>query len=340
MKSSDMTVLITGAGGFIGRHCVQVARERGHKVIAAVRSNRSVPDSWEKDPLVEVVVGDLAAQEWQAHLADVVMQANAVIHAAASLKGDEIQQLRDTVMATERLIDQMGLATREQRRLVLVSSLSVYGADQLPENGLLDEHSPIENNPDQRDAYCRSKLAQEAVSMKAANAGKLDLFIMRVGAVFGPRRLWNAHLGHALGPALLRLGSKGEVPVSYVEHCASALVLAAELPLTGVEVINVVDDTLPDRTTYINALSKSGWPRFVIPVSWQILAGMGAFFGLIPRISKKLPGLLRPAVLQSRTMPLRYDNSKLKLRLGWQAVLPFDAAFERSIMGEGKGNKE
>jgi nucleoside-diphosphate-sugar epimerase len=337
MKPSGITVLITGAGGFIGRHCVQTALARGHKVIAVVRSAASVPDSW-KDLQVEVVIADLAVEDTQ--LSDTLMQADAVIHAAASLAGDEAQQLRDTVEATERLIELMGQMPRAQRRLVLVSSISVYGADQLAENTQMDEHSSIENNPDQRDTYCRSKLAQEAISMDAANADKLDLFIMRVGAVFGVGRLWNGHLGHALGPVLLRFGSKGEIPVSYVENCAKALVLAAETPLSGVDVINVVDDDLPDRATYINALRKSGWPRFILPVSWRILSGVGTVSNLVPSISKKLPGLLRPAVLKSRMMPLRYDNSKLKSRLNWQAELAFDAAMKRSIMGEGKGDNE
>lgn len=340
MKSSDKAVLITGAGGFIGRHCVEAARGRGHSVIAIVRSKTSIQDDWENDPSIEVVVADLAVSGSQTELLSAVSRAKAVIHTAASLSGDDATQSRDTVMATAHLIKVMSQIPRPQRHLVLVSSLSVYGADQLSENAFMDEHSPIEKNPDLRDAYCRSKLAQEAVSIKAANAEKLDLFVMRVGAVFGPGRLWNGHLGYALGPLLLRFGATGEVPVTYVEHCAKALVLAAETPLSGVEVINVVDDILPDRTTYINVLRRTGWPRFIVPISWRILAGIGATCSLIPSISKKLPGLLRPTVLRSRMMPLRYDNSKLKSRLEWQADMSFDAAFERSIMGEGKGNKE
>jgi nucleoside-diphosphate-sugar epimerase len=339
MKPSGMTVLITGAGGFIGRHCVQTARARGHNIIAVVRSKISIQDDWENDPSIEALVTDLAAPGSQTELLSAVNRANAVIHTAASLSGDDETQSRDTVMATERLIDQIIQAPREQRRMVLVSSLSVYGADQLSENALLDEQSPIEKNPDLRDAYCRSKLAQEVVSMKAANAEKLDLFIMRVGAVLGPSRLWNSHLGHALGPILVRFGSKGEVPVTYIDNCAKALVLAAETPLSGFEVINVIDDDLPDRATYIRALSKSGWPLFVIPISWKVLSGVGVMFSLIPNLSKKLPGLLRPGVLRSRMMPMRYDNSKLKLRLKWHVAMSFDAAFKRSIIGAAKGNK-
>ncbi len=39
-----------------------------------------------------------------------------------------------------------------------------------------------------------------------------------------------------------------------------------------------------------------------------------------------LPGLLRPAILKSRMMPLRYSNAKLKQRLGWLSELSFEQA--------------
>ena len=323
--------MITGAAGFIGRHCVNVARMRKHRVIAAVRSQASICTSWVNDPLIDVVVMDLASED-HSYLEKAVMRADAVIHAAASLTGNDTRQAHDTVLATRKLISAMSNMPREQRKLILVSSIAVYDVAGMQAGSLLNESAPIENNPDQRDAYCRSKLLQEAVAMEAAKTDKLDLFVMRPGAVFGQNRLWNGHLGYPLGPILLRFGKVGQVPVSYVEHCAKALVLAAEVPLSGIDVLNVVDDDLPDRATYIRAMRRSGWPKVVIPVSWRIVAVFAAMCGHIPN----MPGLLRSAVLKSRMMPLRYDNTKLKKRLGWQGDLSFDAAMQRVINFQGK----
>ncbi len=318
--------MITGAGGFIGRHCVNVARKRKHHVIAVVRSQASICTDWINDPLIDVVVTDLASDD-HSHLGKASARADAVVHAAASLAGDDTRQAHDTVMATRKLISAMNNIPREKRKLILVSSIAVYDVTAMEEGSVLNESAPIENDPDQRDAYCRSKLLQEAVAMEAAKTGKLDLFVMRPGAVFGRTRLWNGHLGHLLGPVLLRFGTVGQVPVSYVEHCAKALVLAAEMPLSGIDVINVIDDNLPDRATYIRALRRSGWPKAVIPISWHIVAGFAAMCNHIPN----MPGLLRSAVLKSRMMPLRYDNTKLKKRLGWQGDLSFDAAMQHAI---------
>ncbi|MEH6360982.1 MAG: NAD(P)-dependent oxidoreductase [Amylibacter sp.] len=325
------TVMITGAGGFIGRHCVHVARMRKHRVIAVVRSQASICTDWVDDPLIDVVVADLASDD-HSHLKKAVMRADAVIHAAASLKGGDTRQACDTVIATRKLISTMNNMPREQRKLILVSSIAVYDVAAMQEGSVLDESTPIENNPDQRDAYCRNKLLQEAFAIEAAKTDKLDLFVMRPGAVFGQTRLWNSHLGHPLGPILLSFGKAGQVPVSYVEHCAKALVLAAEMPLSGIDVINITDDDLPDRATYIRALRRSGWPKIVVPVSWRIVAGLAAMCNHIPN----MPGLLRSAVLKSRMMPLRYDNTKLKKKLGWQGDLSFDAAMQHAINFQGK----
>ncbi len=329
MGAMNKTIMITGAAGFIGRHCVNLARKRGHKVIAVMRSQAAISSNWRNDPMVEVVVADLAGRP-NSKLVKAVVKAQAIIHAAASLAGNEAQQARDAVLATHGLLRAMDAMPRQERKLILVSSMTVYNAASLQEDSVLDEDTQIEKAPNLRDAYCRNKLMQETITLQAAQSGKLDLFIMRPGAVFGVGRLWNGHLGHALGPILLRLGSKGQVPVSYVTHCAKALVLAAESPVSGVEVINVVDDNLPNRRAYIHALRHTGWPRIIIPVPWRFLAGLGVLCARIPN----LPGLLRPAILKSRIMPLRYSNAKLKQRLDWQADMSFDEAIQQSIAAE------
>lgn len=325
-------IMITGAAGFIGRHCVKCARERGHTVIAVVRSEVGVLANWQSDPMIEVIVSDLA-KDANPQLADAAKRAETIIHVAASLAGDDAQQARDTVLATKTLLRTMEAMPRQNRKLILVSSIAVYDTAGLQENAVLDESTPIETNLDKRDTYCRNKILQETAALQAAGSNKLDLFIMRPGAVFGPGRLWNAHLGHALGPILLRMGSKGQVPVSHVTHCAKALVLAAETPLSGVEIINVLDDDLPDRKTYIQVLRTTGWPRIVIPMSWRLLVGLGNICVRIPN----MPGLLRPAIIKSRMMPLRYSNTKLKKQLGWQADIPFEKAMKRAILAENRG---
>ena len=152
---------------------------------------------------------------------------DAVIHAAAAMSGDEARMQRDTVTATEKTMQ--AVAKAKVARVVLVSSLSVYGTGALRAGALVDEDTPLERCPALRDAYCRAKLAQEIAALDGARASGTDLCILRAGAVWGPGRLWNAHLGLALGPVLLRLGKDGQIPLIHVETCAEALVRAAEI---------------------------------------------------------------------------------------------------------------
>jgi nucleoside-diphosphate-sugar epimerase len=335
--SDPSTILITGAAGFIGRHTVAAARRHGHAVHALVRSEASKPANWADDPMITSFATDLALPGAVDVLGDALNGVTTVIHIAASLTGDTTGQARDTLQATDSLLAALTGRAGKMPRLVLVSSLAVYDTSKVPRGGMLDENTPLETRPDHRDAYCRAKLVQEQAVRGAAQKHGFELRIMRPGAVFGPGRLWNGHLGLAFGGVVVRLGAGGEVPCSFVGHCAEALVLAAERPFEQsggaarsakgrVEVVNVVDDDLPSRARYLNVLRTSGWPRFVIPGSWRLLAAFASVLSVTGRHGQKLPGLLRPAVVEARLKPITYSNARLHDLLGWQPDLTFEKA--------------
>jgi nucleoside-diphosphate-sugar epimerase len=305
-------IMITGAGGYIGRHCVATARARGHQVVALLRRDTGL---WADDTGVETLVADLAAPP-------PLPEVDAVIHAAASLAGSPAQMQRDTLAATAALLEQLQQQTKPPQ-LVLVSSIAVYDTMALSPHDVLNETTPTETVPARRDCYCRAKLEQE----RLLRGSGLNGFILRVGAVFGPDRLWNGHLGLTFGGVLLRLGRRGKIPLSYVENTALALVVAAETPVHGIETLNVVDDDLPDRATYVRAIQASGWPRIVLPVNWRLFAVFASFVGAFPWA----PGLLRPAICRARLMPLDYANTRLKTELDLPPPVPFAKAISRSV---------
>ncbi len=305
------SVLITGAAGYVGRYTVRAARARGHKVRALVRRQQAILPTWQDDPEIEVVVADLSHRD--AQLEELLQGVDAVIHAAASLSGDARQQETDTIDATARLCN--ALAKQRQRpRLVLVSSIAVYAGCATPEGGGVSETTPLETALGQRDAYCAAKLAQETAARELGT----DVWIMRVGAIFGPGRVWNAHIGLRLGPLLLRLGKGGEIPLCHVRNCARALVLAAETPVPsgGVEAVNLVDDNLPDRVGFVHTHAAS-LPPLVVPFSWHLLKLPATLCGKIPALRNALPGLLRPATLRARMQPVTYANTEAKTLLNW-----------------------
>lgn len=282
-----LTILVTGSGGFLGRAVVAEAQTRGHAVRTLAR--RQGAD----------VVCDLADAIPASALAGV----DRIIHCAAALTGDAATMERDTVVATRNL------AAAASVPIVLAGSIAVYDGMAGPE---IDETSPVETHPQLRDTYTRAKIAQEA----AAHAN-VPLRVMRIGALWGPGQLWNAHLGAFAGPVFLRMG-QGEIPLSHVAHAAKALVIAAEGTWQGVETVNVVDDDRPDARRYLESLTRG--PKFALPVPFALL---NAASRILSPLGARVPGLLRGPVLHARMAPRTYSNARLHA-LGWEPGLTFD----------------
>ncbi|WP_146588238.1 NAD-dependent epimerase/dehydratase family protein [Puniceibacterium confluentis] len=315
-------ILITGAAGFIGQATVREAREKGLPVVAVVRS--SPPRIWARDSGITVLRCDLSAPDAVTILRDAMTGVDAVVHAAAHLGGDAAAHTADSVGGTSAVLAAM--KGSKVRRLVLVSSIAVYDTMTLAPGATLTEDCPPETTP--RDAYVAGKLAQEDLCRAAAAQDGFGLWLMRPGAVFGPDRLWNAHLGVGLGPLLVRIGTSGAVPVVHVNRVGWALVLGANTDPGGVQALNILDDDLPDRSRFLMAMRRSGWPRRMIPLPWKLLVPVAR--ALAP-MADRLPGLLREPVLRARMMPLEYSNRRMRRTLGGRQARSFEVLFAKAI---------
>ncbi|MDQ7071219.1 MAG: NAD(P)-dependent oxidoreductase [Rhodobacterales bacterium] len=320
---TGQSVLITGASGFIGRATVLQLRARGFAVQAVVRRAQSIPDEWAQDPEITPVICDLARSDLDLDGVD------CVIHAAASLVGNDAQQACDTITATHTVLRAINAQTKPPH-LILLSSITVYDTLSLSVGATLDEGTALEQNSARRDAYCRAKIAQETLTQKAANDVGFPLSILRAGAVFGPDRVWNGHIGVALGPVLLRFGGRGQVPLCALSHCAAALVRAVEIrpPPHAPHIVNILDDDLPNRKRFVQILRNSGWPKRVLPLPWRALDILARIVSLLP---VKAPGLLRRPVLHARLKPLKYSNARLHDLYGLESEFWFETAMLRAI---------
>lgn len=303
-----LTLAVTGAAGFLGRAVVAQAIAGGHETRALLRGD--APEGWSD---VAVTRADLAVPENLGTIAAAFDGVDAVIHCAARLGGDDAAHARDTLAATDTVL--AAVARARVPRLVLASSLSVYGYADLRPGAVIDEDTPLETRPGLRDAYCRAKLVQEALCSAAAQREGFDVWLMRIGALWEDRRLWNDHLGLARGGTLFSPGRTGEVPLAHVETAAEALLRAADTATRDrAEALNVVDSDLPQRGAVIDALRSAGWPRRVVPLPWGALVAAGR---VVPGLASHGPGLVRAEVARARLMPLRYPNARLRARLGW-----------------------
>jgi 2-alkyl-3-oxoalkanoate reductase len=321
-----MKLLITGASGFLGQYVVAAALRQGHQVKALMRSPLKL--SWSDHPAVEMVQADLAQSSDR--LTEAVRGVDAVIHLAAVLRGDYATQYAGTVTATENLLNAMTQAGVD--RLIAISSFSVFDYSSIAAGEIIHEDSAIETNPSQRDGYTQTKLIQEQRVRAFGQTGRVT--ILRPSMIYGRDHLWNAHLGIKAGSRLwLQIGANGWMPITYVENCAEAIVLATQDKAIG-QTLNIVDDKLPSQSAYIRHLAKqTSPPPKTVMINWallQPLANAAAQLNAVCKNKLKVPGLLVPARLAARFKPFRYANDRAKQILGWQPRYSFVEAVDRS----------
>ena len=326
-----MKLLVTGATGFLGRYVVAEALRRGHAVSVMVRSVDVAKFGWAGHPNMTVVQADLRSRRG---LAAAVAGADAVLHLAAAKSGDLYAQYAGTVVATENLLAAMNEAG--VRRIVLISSLSVYNYLKIRSFSLLNEDSPIENDAFNRDEYAHTKLVQERLVRDHQSPGGWNFTILRPGVIYGKDNLFTARLGILAGRFLIRTGAWARLPLTYVENCAEAIVLAAENDSAIGQTLNIVDDDPPTQRRYAKLLRKRLSPRpIILPVAWSVmrfLAGMAAIVNRVLLGSKaKIPGLFVTARLHARCKPLRFTNEKIKNVLKWKPRYSLNEALDRSL---------
>ena len=160
-------IVVTGAGGFIGRRVVRKLIESGYSVRALVHR----PPSQAFDAAVHVSVGDVTHPETYAALLN---GAYAVVHAALT------DDLTADVAVTPAL--QQSSVEAGVQKLVHLSSIAVYGSRS---SGVITEQMQPLESPDR---YSRAKLAIEEALRADCAIG--ETVILRLGCVYGPGKGW------------------------------------------------------------------------------------------------------------------------------------------------------
>ena len=98
---------------------------------------------------------------------------------------------------------------------------------------------------------------EEFVTSYCGGAG-IPYAILRPGYVYGPgKHFLSDRVGIDTFGIFLHLGGSNTVPLTYVDNCAEAIVLAGLTPGVDGEVFNVVDDNLPSSRTFLREYKRN-----------------------------------------------------------------------------------
>ncbi|HTP26048.1 MAG TPA: NAD(P)-dependent oxidoreductase, partial [Anaeromyxobacteraceae bacterium] len=296
-----MKVLVTGAGGYLGRHVVSALIRRGHSVRALDLATSRMSGAKSLSADVEEVRADLCSA---ADLARACQGVDGVVHLAAKMSGDADSIVRVATEGTRGLLAAMvecGVG-----RLILASSLSVYAWSAIDQ--LLDEESPLEPHPELRDAYTISKLRQEELVRSWQRTGR-DLTVLRPAVLWGRGREYPPTIGQKIGPFHVLIGAGRQVPLVHVENCADAFAAVVDGRREGT--FNVIDWPEVTVSQFVrDHLRRSGRFGLRIPVAYgPSLAGASLLHRLAPNhLKRRLPSFVARERFAARYKPVRIDG--------------------------------
>lgn len=244
-------VLVTGAGGFIGRAlCVRLAAA-DVAYVGAVR-NAGPGDAQTRGI---VALGDFAAADWT----EVLRGTDTIVHLAGRA---HVRTARESnaptpfvvanVHVTRRLLD--AAVRAGVRRVVLASTIKVYGEETPPGRPFRagDAAAP-------RDAYAHSKAAAEAVLWQVCRTGAIEGVVLRMPLTYGPGAKGNfARLLEAVAAErrMPLAGITNRRTLLYLGNAVSAIEAAISAPALAGQTLPIADADGVSTSELIERLAR------------------------------------------------------------------------------------
>jgi dTDP-glucose 4,6-dehydratase len=305
-------VLVTGAGGFIGSHLVELLVGAGAAVRGFVRYNSRSDRGWldRLDPTVadevDVFTGDFVNPEAVTNAiagCDVVLHLGALIPIPYSYQHPR-EFVETNIVGTLNVLEAARRA--DVARVVQVSTSEVYGSAQevpIPEDHPLHPQSP----------YAATKVGADQLALSYARAFELPVVLARPFNTFGPRQSARAVIPTIISQSLSRdhieLGATDPTrDFVFAEDTARGIARCAEVDSAVGEVFNL----------------GTGRETSIGEVVELVFAVLG----------KELPVTLAEERIRpegSEVDRLCASVQKTRAQLGWEATVPFEDGLRRTI---------
>jgi nucleoside-diphosphate-sugar epimerase len=281
----------------------------------------------EQEDRCRVVEANLLSREACRELADVEVVFHLVAGRGKSFPGC----FQNSVVTTRNLLDAL-VERGRLKRFVNVSSFAVYSRFQSKRGSLWDENCPLEDRLDLRqEPYGYGKIKQDELVQDYHKRFGVPFTIVRPGIVFGPgKKAIPGFVGTDTFGFFMHLGGGGRVPLTYVDNCAEAIVLAGLVPGIEGEVFNVVDDELPRSRTFLRAYKQQVRRFWSVPIPYPAAYALCALWEWYAKRSEgQLPPVFNRRMCAFAWKGHRYSNRKLKEQLGWLCRVPMGEALQR-----------
>lgn len=174
------SIAVTGAAGFVGRNVVRSLANRGDSVVAIVRPEDAIPETFPAE-VRALDAGDEVA------LATALGDVSRVVHLAARSGGIQLQESTHHSLYAEnrRLTDSvLGAAQANGIDRVFIASSAVVYRDSV--SGTIDEDDPIVGPGDAPTGYAWSKATDEVFAGWSKRSDAIETVVGRFGNIYGP----------------------------------------------------------------------------------------------------------------------------------------------------------
>jgi nucleoside-diphosphate-sugar epimerase len=320
-----VTVLLTGAAGFLGSHLAELLLARGERPRVLVRPGEGMAALAGSG--VEIQRGDVGDR---AALEASLRGVDRVIHCAARTGpwGRDADYERTNVRALETLVRAAMAAGVE--RLVHVSSITVHGNDV---GGAADESAPLREEPN---PYSRSKVAGERLLERMIREEHAPVTIVRPGWIYGPRdRASFARIARTIenGRMVVLGAGANHLPLIYARDAAQGALLASEAAQAAGRSYVLVNDEPVTQRDFVTAIAAElGSPAPTLRVPYGLALGLGAAAESLGRLAhrREPPPIMRYGV-QLLGGENRFSILRAREELGFAPLVGLAEGVRRSV---------
>jgi len=305
-------ILITGATGYLGSAIARQLVKNGYYVRALVRL---LSHTEHLEALgAELVYGDIRDHDQVLKAMDGM---DVVVHAAAALRGSSDFMLDCAIKGTRNIADAAKI--HNLKRVIYISSMSVYDSLKLCDGEIISEGSPLEEFPQLRGSYSLAKRRAEDQALGHLRDVRPQWTILRPSVIVGERYDLFSPVGKKTGKLLFCAGSKRRIlNLVHVQDVASAILNLIRNDAAAGRIFNISADAVKQEAYIDQFIRQAGYHHLkVIYIPYWIARAAAGILTAASPLSRRIPIITRRrlASLYRST----FTNTKaIRTQIGWE----------------------